>query len=122
MIEILAESTESCVGFKVRGKVSAEDYDVLLPVLDQAIQEHGRINLLAVMGDLEGWDGLDAAKADFDLGRQQYRQVDRAAFVGEKKWQEWMVKIMDPFTRRTEEKYFPLDELDQAWAWVEGTD
>lgn len=122
MIEILPQSSETCIGFKVSGKVTAEDYDVLLPRLDEAIRAHGKINLLVVMGDFEGWAGLDAAKADFKLGTQQYRQVEKAAFVGDKKWQEWMVKIMDPFTRRTDERFFDLDRLEDAWQWIKEGD
>ena len=118
MIEILPQSTESCIGFRISGKLTAEDYDVLVPKLDQAIAASGKINILVVMGDFEGWGGLDAAKADFNLGAQQYRQVEKAAFVGDKKWQAWMVKIMDPFTRRTVERFFDLSALESAWRWV----
>jgi hypothetical protein len=122
MIEILPQSSETCIGFKVSGKVTAEDYDVFLPKLDEAISAYGEINLVVVMGDFEGWAGLDAAKADFKLGTHQYRQVEKAAFVGDKKWQEWMVKIMDPFTRRTDERFFDLDSLEDAWQWVKEGD
>jgi hypothetical protein len=122
MIEILPQSSERCIGFKVSGKVTAEDYDVFLPKLDEAISAYGEINLVVVMGDFEGWAGLDAAKADFKLGTHQYRQVEKAAFVGDKKWQEWMVKIMDPFTRRTDERFFDLDSLEDAWQWVKEGD
>ena len=118
MFEILPERTENCIGFKVSGKLSSEDYDSLLPKLDEAIAAHGKINLLMVMGDFEGWAGLDAAKADFELGTHQYRQVEKAAFVGDKKWQKWMVKVMDPFTRRTDERFFGPEELDDAWRWI----
>ena len=118
MIEILPESTGSCVGFRISGKVTAKDYDVLLPKLDEAIAASDMINLLVVMGDFEGWGDLEAAKADFKLGTHQYRQVEKAAFIGEKKWQEWMIKIMDPFTRRTDEKFFEPDQLAEAWQWV----
>ena len=118
MIKILPESTETCIGFQISGKVTAEDYDVLLPKLDEAIAASGKINLLVLMGDFEGWGGLDAAKADFQLGTQQYRQVEKAAFISDKKWQQWMIKLMDPFTRRTDEKFFEPDQLEAAWQWV----
>ena len=121
MIEILPQSTETCIGFQISGKVTAEDYDVLTPKLDEAIAASGTINLLVLMGDFEGWGGLDAAKADFNFGTQQYHQVEKAAFIGEKKWQEWMVKIMDPFTRRTDEKFFEPDQIEEAWQWVKET-
>ena len=118
MIEFLPESSESCIGFKASGKLSAEDYDTLLPKLDEAINSYGKINLLVVMGDFEGWAGIEAAKDDFKFGTHQYRQVEKAAFVGDKNRIKWMVKIMDPFTRRTDERFFALDELDDAWRWI----
>jgi hypothetical protein len=118
MFEILPESTESCIGFKINGEIEAEDYEKLLPKLDAAIADHGKINLLVVMEELEGFDGFKAAKSDFRFGIHQYRQVEKAAFVSDKKWLERMVKIMDPFTRRTEEKIFEPDQLAEAWAWV----
>ena len=118
MIEILAQSTETCIGFKISGEVTAEDYDVLIPQLDQAIAATGKINMLVLMGEFKGMKGLDAAKADFHFGTHQYRQVEKAAFVGDKKWLNWVVKIMDPFTRRTDEKLYESDQLDEAWQWV----
>jgi len=122
MFEILPESTEFCIGFKISGEVEADDYEKLLPKLDAAIAAHGKINLLVVMEELEGFDGFEAAKADFRFGTHQYHQVEKAAFVSDKKWLERMIKIMDPFTRRTEEKIFEPEQLDEAWAWILGDD
>ena len=118
MIELLPESTDTCIGFKISGKVTGEDYENLLPKVDQAIAAHGRISLLVLMEDFGGKFDFDAAKADFKFGTQQYRQVDKAAFVSDKKWMEWAVKIMDPFTKRTEEKVFEPEQLEEAWSWV----
>ncbi len=118
MIEILPESTETSIGFKVSGKIEAADYEVLVASVNEAIDKHRRVNLLALMGGYEGVKGFDTIKADFSFGTQEYRQVDKAAFVGEKTWHEWIVKIMDPFTRRVDERYFELDQLDEAWEWV----
>ena len=118
MFEILPESTECCIGFAVTGKVSAGDYEQLLPRLDEAIAAHGMINLLVLLKDFDGWADLDAAKADFRFGRQEYRQVERAAFVADSKWMKRAVKLMDPFTRHTEERTFDPVDIDRAWAWV----
>jgi hypothetical protein len=94
MFEILPESTDCNIGIKVSGKLTSEDYDVLLPKLDEAIGVHGKINLLMVL------------------------KVEKAAFVGDKKWQGWMVKILDPFTRHTKERFFEVDQLEDAWSWI----
>ena len=117
MFEFLPESTETCLGFKISGKVTAADYDTLLPKLDEAIAAHGKINLVVLVEDFD-FKGFDAAKADFKFGTHQYRQVEKAAFVSDKKWLEWSIKIMDPFTRRTKEKNFEPEQLQEAWAWI----
>lgn len=119
MFELLPESTDTCIGFKISGEVTAEDYDTLLPKLDGAIAAHGKINLLVLIEDFK-FEGFEAAKDDFKFGTHQYRQVEKAAFVSHKRWLEWTVKIMDPFTRRTKEKIFEPDQLQEAWAWVLG--
>lgn len=118
MIEILPESTDKCIGFKISGKITAEDYDVLLPAMDKAIEDQGSVNLLVLVEGLEGWKSFDAAKADFQFGTQQYRQVGKAAFVSDKRWFEWLIKVMGPFTRRTDERNFDTHQLDEAWAWI----
>lgn len=120
MFELLPESTDDCFGFKVSGKLTAEDYAELMPKIDKAIAARGRINMLVLLDQLEGTEGPGVIKADFDFGTQQYRHVERCAFVSDKKWFKWVVKLMDPFTRRTDEKFFEPAELEQAWAWARG--
>lgn len=117
MFEILPESTGANIGFKISGTVTKEDYDAFLPRLDEAIADYGKVNLLVVIEefDFKGWE---AAKADFKFGTHQYRQVAKAAFISEVKWYEWAIKIMDPFTLRTDEKIFEPDQLEEAWAWL----
>ena len=120
MIEILGESTETCIGIKVSQKVTGKDYEDLLSKLDEAIEAHGKINMLVLIQDFQGPADLNAAKADFKFGTGQYRQVERCAFVSDKKWHKWVVKILDPFTRRTEERFFEQPPLQEAWAWACG--
>ena len=118
MFKILPQSSEFAIGFEISGKVTAADYDYLLPKLDEAIATYGKINLLVVMGDFKGWDALDAAKDDFKFGTHQYRQVEKTAFISDKKWQKWMIKIMDPLTRRTDERFFDHEQIDDGWQWI----
>ena len=70
------------------------------------------------MDDFKWRGGKEGAKVDFDFGKVQFHSVQKAAFVGDMNWQKWMVKLMDPFTRRTDERYFDIDQLDEAWRWV----
>jgi hypothetical protein len=85
--------------------------------LDGAIAEHGKINLLVVIKEFV-FKGLEAAKADFKFGTQQYRQVSKAAFISKVKWCEWAIKVLDPITRRTDKKSFEPDQLEESWVWL----
>jgi hypothetical protein len=120
MFEILEKSTKACIGFKVSGKVSAADYEVLMPKLDEAIKTHGTINLVVVLEGFDGWAELDAAKADFKFGTTEYRSVERCAFVSDKEWFKWVVTLMDPVTRHTDEEFFEPSQLEEAWTWACG--
>jgi len=122
MFEILSESTPGCIGFKVSGKISVEDYDELLPVVDKAIEEQGKINMLVLMDDFKGVSEYEVLVKDFNFGTHAYKTVERCAFVSDKKWHKWLVKVMDPFTRRTEEKFFEPKQLAEAWDWVKELD
>jgi len=46
-----------------------------------------------------------------------FNDVERVAIVGEKKW---LVAFCKPFTRATV-RYFDQEKLDEARAWVEGS-
>jgi len=118
MLELLPESTGACLGFKMSGKVTEKERHAMLPKLDEAIAAHGKINLLYLMVDFEGWEGFDTGDPDFRLGTEQYHHVEKAAFVGEEKWQEQFVRIVAPLTWLTEERYFGHAQLEEAWAWL----
>ena len=119
MIEYLPESTGACLGFKLSGKVTEQEREATRLKLDEAIAAHGKINLLYLMVDFEGWEAMDSHEAGFRLGTEQYHQVERAAFVGEEKWQKF-VRIIDPISWHTEERFFPFTQLEEAWAWIKG--
>ena len=51
MIEPLENLPAGVIGFRAVGRVEASDYrDVLVPALDAVLREHGRINVVLVIG------------------------------------------------------------------------
>ena len=89
MIEILPKSTETCIGVRISGQVSLDDYGILLARMEKVIESQGYFNLLVVMGDLDRLQDSDADVVDYQPGFFEYNRVEKLAFVGEKKWQEW---------------------------------
>lgn len=116
MFEKLDGSAGSVVGFRASGKLTNEDYKSFMPILEEVIEECGKVRMLWELVDFTGWE-LGAMWEDFKFATKHCRQVERLAMVGDKKWEEWMAKISAPFMEG-EVRYFDRSELDAAWEWV----
>ncbi|MGC9349574.1 MAG: STAS/SEC14 domain-containing protein [Anaerolineae bacterium] len=122
MLTIMEQSTETCLGIKVSGKLKAEDYDKVEPLLSNAIKAHGTVNLVIHIEDFEGYGDTDALRKDLQMAFNEYKDVAKVAIVGTEDWQEWFAKIIDPLTLGTDERFFQPDQTDEAWTWACGVD
>lgn len=102
---------------RLSGKLTAEDYEQLVPAVEKVIKERGTLRMLIEMRDFHGWD-LAATWEDTKFGLRHYHDIDRLAMVGEKVWQRGMAVFCKPFTRAAI-KYFDVSEIDEARSWVE---
>ncbi len=116
MIETLQTSSPKVIGFRLSGKLHDEDYKTFVPVMDAAVAAEGKVRLFAKFEDFHGWD-LHAAWDDFRFGLRHYKDIDRIAMVGDRKWEKWMATLCRPFTK-AKVKYFDASEVDAAWNWI----
>jgi len=112
----ISSSNGKLVTVQVSGKLTQQDYDELIPSWKAAIARHGKMRLLFVMHDFDGWEP-QAAWDDlrFDLNHQS--QMERVAMVGEKKWQHWLTKIASWFVD-ADVRYFDISQRVEAEKWV----
>ena len=82
------------LSLRVTGKLKHEDYEVFVPLLEQALQgvSHPQIHVLVDCTELEGWE-LRAAWDDLKLGLKHGSEFSRIAIVGHKRWQAWLAKV-----------------------------
>jgi hypothetical protein len=102
----------------VTGKLERQDYEKFVPDTERLIRQYGKIRVLMLMRDFQGWDA-GALWEDIKWDAKHFNEVERVAMVGEKKWQEWLAVFCKPFTR-AKVRYFDHEKLDVARAWVEG--
>jgi len=100
----------------VTEKLTRADYEMFVPQVERLIQRHGKIRVLMTMRDFHGWE-LSALWEDIKFDVKHFRDIERLAMVGEKKWQEGMSKFCKPFTS-ADIRYFDLDEMESARRWV----
>ena len=105
------------VGFKLSGKLHDADYKTFTQLVDAEIAKDGKVNVLAQLHDLHGWDA-HALWDDIKFSTTHCTKVDRIALVGEKAWEQWMAKVCKPFTMATI-RYFDAAQLEDAWKWQE---
>ena len=118
MYTIMPESGGNVIGLEAHGKLTAGDYAELIPRLEEAMEKHGQLNILA---DLTDFSGMEAAafRADLRFALKHRRDFIRMAVVGGKAWIRWLVSLWRPWMTGDLRCYGP-EEADLAWNWVKG--
>lgn len=116
MIEQLTAPRDNILGFRMSGKLHDEDYKTFVPTVEAAIDQHGKVRMLAHFHEFHGWD-MHALWDDIKFATKHCTEIERIAMVGEKTWQEWMTKVCKPFTM-AKLKYFDASDLQAAWDWL----
>jgi hypothetical protein len=102
---------------KISGKLVKEDYERFTPELDRLIEQFGKVRLLVEMRDFHGWTA-GALWEDMKLDWRHYSDIERVAFVGDKRWQKGMSLFCKPFTT-AKVRYFELNNRADANKWIE---
>ena len=117
MYRVLDGSASNTVGIQVDGKLTKDDYGVLIPYLEDLITDCKTLNLLCDMTKFSGIE-IEAFWEDFKFSIRHLRDFNRMAVVGDQRWLEWWTKVFNPLVK-TEVKYFPPAEINEAWTWIQ---
>ena len=55
MIEELERNSDRILGFRMSGKLHDQDYRTFVPVVEEAMQAHGKVRMLAQFHDSRAW-------------------------------------------------------------------
>ena len=116
MLEILPESSGNVVGFKVIGKLEADDFKDLKPRVEDVIEEWGSVRLVMHL------DEMDSASPggiweDLKMGAKHFHETTRIAVIGDDRWQKWIAALSNPPVRG-QVRHFRTAQLREAWDWV----
>lgn len=119
MLEVMEErSTPTCVVVRCGGKITGEEYERFLPIIDDAIERAaGYASGVFVIETSPSYGDSKALEDDVSFVIHRYAKLDRVAFVGDVKWVDSMVRAFAWLTR-AEERVFPGDQLDEAIEWA----
>lgn len=104
------------VTMKAVGKLTHEDYEYMVPMLESAIAGVKDPDIYALLDvtEMDGWEAR-AMWDDLKLGIKHGSHFEKIAIIGNTSLQEWMTKMADWFTP-LDMKFF-VDRLD-AIDWL----
>lgn len=116
MFELLPVNVDDVVAFKATGKLTDEDYQKLIPVLENQIREHGKVSLYVELEDFKGWEPK-AAWDDLAFGLKHDEDFRRIAIVGDNVLEKEAIALVSLFTQ-SEMRFFKQADADKAWEWL----
>jgi hypothetical protein len=121
MIEIITGSPAGVLEIRAVGEVTGSDYEkVLVPAVEKARREHGKIRLLYRLGP--EFDGYTAAAMwdDAKLGVKNLTAFERIAVVSDVAWLAGAVRAF-AFAIPCPVRVFGNGELAAAREWIAAT-
>ncbi len=122
MIRLLRDMPPGVVGLEAVDDVEREDYEnVILPAIDAAIAEHGKVRLVYVLGpEFDDYEG-GAVWEDLKLGVRHPASFARIAVVTDARWAGPAIRLFSVLWPG-QARAFPLAELASATAWAAADD
>ena len=116
MIQLLNSEKDNVIAAILEGKISKTDVESIHSRIHQILKSNQKVDFYFEMHDFEGYT-LKGFWEDIKVDSSHISDYGKMAFVGEKKWQEWVAKATDFFTS-SEVKYFDLKEKEAAKKWI----
>ncbi|MCU7959560.1 MAG: STAS/SEC14 domain-containing protein [gamma proteobacterium symbiont of Bathyaustriella thionipta] len=115
-VGIERQENDIWMSLAVAGKLTHADYELFVPMLEEAINQvkQPQIKVLVDALEFEGWE-MRAAWDDFKLGLQHGRQFSKIALLGNKPWEKFAAKLAHWFIGG-EARYF--ENTEEAISWL----
>ncbi len=118
MIRLLGDMPAGVLGLEAVDDVEKDDYEhVIVPAVNAAIAEHGKVRLVYVLGpEFDDYE-TEAVWEDLKLGLQHPASFERMAIVTDAPWAGPAIKLFSvlwPGHARA----FPLSERESAKRWA----
>jgi hypothetical protein len=118
MIRLLSGMPPGVLGLEAIDDVEEEDYqNVIVPAVEAAIAEHGKVRLVYVLGpEFDEYEG-EAVWEDLRLGARHPASFDRIAVVTDARWAGPAIKVFSVLWPG-QARAFPVADLEAAKRWA----
>jgi len=116
MLGIISDDFDDTLAIKIEGELSTDDYEKVMPSIEQTIENEDTINFYCEVKEVDGLEP-GAIWEDLKFDVKHYNDFKRIVVLGDKKWTNWLTQLAKPFTSG-EVNYFNNAQKDLAWDWV----
>jgi hypothetical protein len=116
MVNKIETTKDNLIAVRLTGSLTKQDYDQLIPVLESKIKQFGKVDLYWEMEAIDGWN-LGGLWEEIKFDVTHVNSFRKVAIVGDRKWEEWIARMIRPFTT-AQINYYDVRQKDEAMAWV----
>jgi hypothetical protein len=123
MIEVIP-APDHVAAFRISGTLKAEDYDEMIPQIEEKLSQHEEIGVFVGMEGFEDMTG-EAIRRDVKYGVDKLGELHRfgrAAIATDKQWIRAATEFAAVLFPQIEAKVFSTEEEDKALSWASGTE
>ena len=117
MLVFLPESDGDLACVKIIGKLTAEDYQSLMDMLQGILNRHGALRLYANLEEFDGWE-WQASWDKVAFGIKHWGKIMQIAMVGTDRWAHLGAQLAGNI-KTADVRYFEATDSAQALAWVQ---
>jgi SpoIIAA-like len=120
MIRLLGHSHDHILGFEVSGKVSHQEQQRWTQHLADLLEQHDQVCVMLVLSEDARWGDIVGLE-DIKWVLTHMKSFSRVAVVSSNDTWKWLTAVDAFFAKWVgiDEKYFDLNEIDQAWQWLQ---
>ena len=117
MLEILDETSEDLVAFRITGSHIHDESHKLAGLINARIARFGHARCFVEITDTQGI-ALAALKEGLEFDLEHGKQIQRCAVVGDHAWERWLVRLLGLFFRSADVRFFGPAERAAALDWL----
>jgi hypothetical protein len=117
MIEPIPLPADNVVGFRIDGKIVADDISRVVDVIERRLGRHSKLRVYA---EVERLTGMSAGAFIKDIGfsLRHLKHFEREAIVSDTAWLKKLANIGDRMFPGIEVRHFSRSEKDDALEWI----
>ena len=117
MIEPIPLPVDNVIGFRIDGKISAEDISRITDEIEARLERHSKLRVYAEVERFSGMS-MEAFIKDISFSFRHRKDFEREAIVSDAGWLKKLVVIGDRIFPSIEVRHFPKSRKDEALEWI----